>query len=260
MIDDLVSIITPLYNAEKYISDTIESVLNQTYEKWEMIIVDDCSSDKGVEIVEKYQKKDERIRLIRLEKNSGSAISRNKGIEEARGRYIAFLDSDDIWHREKLEKQISFMRQNNYVFTFTKYQFMSEDGKLMNKVINVPKKVDYKRALILNPIGCLTAIYDSKIIGKVYFPIIKKSEDYGFWLKILKMGYYGHGLNEVLAYYRIRRNSLSANKFSLVKYHWNLYRNIEKLPIIKSAFYSIGGGFLIVKLLELKEKLFSNEK
>lgn len=256
MENDLVSIITPLYNAEKFVSETIESVLNQTYENWEMIIVDDCSRDSGPEIVREYQKKDKRIKLIQLEKNSGSAFARNKAIEESKGRYIAFLDSDDLWHPEKLEKQISFMKRNDYAFTFTKYQLMTEEGKLLNRFIEVPKKLNYRQALLLNQVGCSTAMYDIAKLGKVYLPIIKKAEDYGLWLKILKMGYYGYGLNETLVYYRIRKNSLSANKLSLVKYHWKLYRDIEKLSVIEASLYSIGLGFILIKLLRLIEKLF----
>lgn len=250
MENDLVSIITPLYNTENYISKTIESVLNQTYQNWEMIIVDDCSSDNGPDIVKKYQKKDGRIRLIQLDKNSGGAIARNRAIEKAKGRFIAFLDSDDLWHPEKLEKQIDFMKRNDYPFTFTKYQLITEDGKLLNKFIEVPKKINYRKALLFNPIGCLTVIYDSKKMGKVYMPLIKKRQDYGLWLKILKMGYYGYGLNETLAYYRLRKNSLSANKFSLIKYQWKLYRDIENLSLVESIFYL--GSVILTKILRIK--------
>lgn len=236
-IEPLVSIITPLYNSEKFIEETIKSVLSQTYNNWEMLIVDDCSTDNGVEIVEKYQVKDKRIKLIRLSKNGGGAVARNKGIEEAKGDYIAFLDSDDLWHYQKLEKQIKFMKKNNYTFTFTKYQQMNEKGEKLDRYINVPKTLTYRQTLLKNPIGCLTVIYNSKELGKIYMPLIRKRQDYALWLKILKKGIIAHGLNENLSYYRLLENSISSNKISLIKYQWKLYRKIEKLSILESFFY-----------------------
>jgi len=234
---DLVSIITPLYNAQEYIEDTIKSVQNQTYQNWEMIIVDDMSKDSGIEIVKKYIEQDKRIKLIRLKENSGAAVSRNRAIKEANGKYIAFLDSDDIWFPKKLEKQLMFIKKNEYAFTFTKYQQMAENGKKMNSYIDVPDTLNYEQALLKNPVGCLTAMYSVEKLGKVYMPLIKKRQDYGLWLKILKKGVTGYGLNETLAYYRLRKNSVSSNKFKLIKYQWKLYRKIEKMSITKSLFY-----------------------
>jgi glycosyltransferase involved in cell wall biosynthesis len=236
-INSLVSIITPLYNSEKFIEETIQSVLNQTYSNWEMIIVNDCSTDNGVDILKKYSEKDNRIKLIQLIKNGGGAVARNRAIEEAKGKYIAFLDSDDLWKPEKLEKQIKFMKENSYSFTFTKYQQMNENGEKLEKYIEVPKTLNYKQALLKNPIGCLTVIYDSEKLGKVYLPLIRKRQDYALWLKILKSGVTGYGLNENLAYYRLRENSISSNKVDLIKYQWKLYREIEKLNIFESIFY-----------------------
>jgi len=247
---ELISIITPLYNSKKFIEETIESVLNQTYYNWEMIIVDDCSSDNGIEIVNHYKKQDNRIKLIKLKKNSGGAVARNTAIKEAKGRYIAFLDSDDLWHPKKLEKQIEFMQKNNYAFTFTKYQQMTEDSNLIDKFINVPEKISYRKALLINPIGCLTVIYDTQKVGKVYMPLIRKRQDYGLWLKILKKEGYGYGLNENLAYYRLRDNSISASKMNLVKYQWKLYREVENLSIVESTFYL--GCVTMSKLLKIK--------
>jgi hypothetical protein len=246
---ELVSIITPLYNSEKLISETIESVLAQTYKNWEMIIVDDCSTDNGVNIVNKYQKNDDRIKLIKLSKNSGAAVARNTAIKNADGRYIAFLDSDDLWYPKKLEKQIEFMKQNNYFFTYTNYQKMSESGELINEIVKSPRKLVYKKALHTNYIGCLTAIYDKKKLGKVYMPEIRKRQDYGLWLKILKQ-VDGYGLNKNLAYYRVRENSVSSNKLNLIKYNWQLYRDIEKLSIFRSSYYIL--YTIMLKLLKLK--------
>jgi glycosyltransferase involved in cell wall biosynthesis len=244
-----VSIITPLYNSEEFISETIESVLSQSYNNWEMIIADDCSTDNGINNVKKYQKEDQRIKLIQLKENSGAAVARNEGIKLANGKYIAFLDSDDLWHPEKLEKQISFMKENDYAFTYTNYQKISESGNLTDIIVESPSKLGYKKALHTNYIGCLTAIYDTEKLGKIYMPEIRKRQDYGLWLKILKE-VDGHGLNENLAYYRVRNSSVSANKFKLIKYNWKLYRDIENLSMLKSSYYIL--YTIMIKLLRLK--------
>lgn len=246
---NLVSIITPLYNSREFISETIDSVLKQSYDNWEMIIVDDCSTDDGVEIVKEYKKHDQRIKLIKLDKNSGAAVARNTAIKNAKGRYIAFLDSDDLWHSEKLERQIQYIQENNYAFTYTNYQKMNESGDLLEEIIESPSKLNYKKALYTNYVGCLTAIYDTEKLGKVYMPEIRKRQDYGLWLKILKK-VDGHGLSENLAYYRVRDNSVSSNKLDLLKYNWKLYRDIENLSILRSSYYIL--YTIILKLLKLK--------
>jgi len=257
MKSDLVSIITPLYNSEKYIEETILSVLNQSYEKWEMLIVDDCSSDNGAEIVNKYIV-DKRIRYHKLEVNSGASACRNKGIELARGEFIAFLDSDDLWKKEKLEKQVNFMKNNNYSISFTEYEEIDENSNKLNILIKSPKKpVTYRRYLLTNPIGCLTGMYSVKELGKVYMPLMRNREDTGFWLNILKKDK-AYSLNENLADYRIRKNSLSFNKYKLIKFHWHLYRNIENLSIIESSFYIV--STIITKILRLKEQKILNSK
>ncbi len=250
MKNNLVSIITPLYNSEDFIRKTIESVQSQIYENWEMIVVDDASTDNGVEIVKKYADKDSRIKLIHLDKNSGGAVARNTAIKVARGKYIAFLDSDDLWHPEKLEKQISFMKENNYAFTFTKYQQMTENGDLLEKYIEVPKKISYRQSLLKNPIGCLTAVYDAEKLGKIYMPHIRKRQDYALWLKILRQEKHGYGLNENLAYYRLREDSVSSDKMSLIGHQWKLYRRVEKLSFLESIFYM--GCVTSQKLLKIK--------
>ena len=231
-----VSIITPLHNSSKFISETIQSVLNQTYRDWEMIIVDDCSTDDSAEIVESFAEKDERIKLYHLKVNSGAAVARNTAIEKAKGRYIAFLDSDDLWTTTKLEEQISFMIKNNHSFTFTAYNKIDEKGKKFGE-INVPTKVNYNDLLKTCSIGCLTAIYDSKELGKIYMPLIRKRQDYGLWLRILKITPFAYAINKPLANYRVRTGSLSGNKIKAAKYQWKIYREIEKLTIIKSTWY-----------------------
>ncbi|MEL7633369.1 glycosyltransferase family 2 protein [Sporomusa sphaeroides] len=235
--DKLVSIITPLYNSEKFVSGTIQSVQKQTYDNWEMIVVDDCSTDNGALVVGEYARQDKRIKLIRLSQNSGAAIARNTAIREATGSYIAFLDADDQWFENKLMYQLEFMSANGGCFSFTNYEQMTEDGALLDKVIQCPTVLTYHQQLSYNHVGCLTAIYDTEKLGKVYMPLIRKRQDYGLWLSILRKGVVGLGLQKCLARYRIRQDSLSANKLAMLRWNWLLYRNIEKLSILSSSYY-----------------------
>ena len=237
MENNLVSIITPSYKSEKFISQTIDSVLSQTYENWEMLIVDDVSPDNSNKIIEEYAKKDNRIKLIKLENNSGPAVARNRAIEEANGRYIAFLDADDLWTPEKLEKQLTFMKEKDCALTYSSYETMSEDGEVLSRVVNPPAKLSYKDLLKSNHIGCLTAVYDTNKIGKVYVPLINKRQDYGLWLRILRKIDYAYGINEPLARYRIMSNSVSSNKLSLLKYHYKLFTEFEQIGKIRALYY-----------------------
>lgn len=233
--EPLVSIITPLYNSEKYIAETIESVLAQTYSNWEMIIVDDCSKDNSTKIVEEYQKKDRRIKLYRNEINKGVSYTRNRAIDLSQGKYIAFLDSDDLWKKEKLEKQIKFMEEKNVVLSYTAYEKINEDGSKRGEV-RVPDKLDYEELLKNCLIGFLTAIYRKEELKDFKF-INSKAEDYIFWLSILKKIEYAYGINEILASYRVLNNSRSSNKIDIVKFHWKIYRKIEKLSLLRSIYY-----------------------
>ena len=235
--DELVSVITPLYNGEKFIKATIESVISQSYENWEMIIVDDCSKDTGPRIVERYIEKDNRIKLVKLSENSGGAVSRNKAIEEAKGKYIAFLDSDDLWQPEKLKKQVRFMEENDYNFTYTWYEKINEKGNLLNKIVKSKDKITYKGLLKCNQIGCLTAIYNQEKLGKIYMPLIRKRQDYALWLQILKQVDYGYCLEENLAQYRLVKDSISSNKLNLIKYNWKLFREIESMGKLRALYY-----------------------
>ena len=237
VMNNLVSIITPSYNSARFISLTIESVLAQTYENWEMIIVDDCSPDNSNEIIKKYCKKDNRIKLIKLEKNVGPAVARNIAIKEAKGKFISFLDADDLWLPEKLEVQIKFMKTHDLVFMYSAYKVIDEDGNDLG-IFVPPEEVTYYSILKTNPIGCLTAIYDAEKLGKVYMPdILKSQEDYAAWLKILKQIKKTKGIKEPLAIYRIRKNSVSSNKLKAAKYQWKIYREVEKLDLIRSIYY-----------------------
>lgn len=233
---NLVSIITPSFNSEDYIKKTIDSVIAQTYENWELIISDDFSSDATREIIKKYAKKDDRISYIFLEKNSGAAISRNKAIEMAKGRFIAFLDSDDTWNPEKLQIQIKFMLDNDVAFSYTSFTRVTETGEKIKKS-KIKNKVKYNDLLKSNSIGCLTAVYDTKMIGKVYMPEIRRRQDLGLWLKILKKTEYAYGIDKELAKYTVRRNSISSKKTIAARYTWKLYREVEKINFIKSMYY-----------------------
>ena len=241
VLDYKVSIITPSYNSERYISETIDSVINQTYENWEMLIIDDSSTDNSINIISDYCSSENSIKLIKLEENGGAAVARNRGIKEAEGRFIAFLDSDDLWHPEKLEKQLEKMVKKNLPFTFTTYQLINEEGEL-GKTIKSKAIVSYRNAIMSNPIGCLTVMIDTNFFGKVYMPYIKKRQDLGLWLKLLRKTA-AVGIEENLAFYRVRRDSISSNKFKLIKYHWILYRKHEKVPFFTSLYYVIYYSF-----------------
>lgn len=232
---DLVSIITPVHNCEKFIKDTIDSVRNQSYTNWEHILIDDVSTDNSYNIIKDLCSLDSRFKLVQLDKNGGAAVARNTGIELAKGRYIAFLDSDDLWHKEKLKKQVRFMSHNKYALTFTSYEKFYENG--YREKVTCPTSITYSQLLRSNKIGCLVAMYDVSMVGKVYMPLIRKRQDYALWLKMLKLISAGYGLDEVLAYYRIRNDSISANKAEMLKWNWRLFHNVEKLNIIESAFY-----------------------
>lgn len=243
-----ISIITPSYKSEKLIVQTIESVLKQTYKNWEMIVADDVSPDNSNDIIEEYIKKDSRIKLIKLEKNSGPAIARNRAIREAKGRYIAFLDADDLWRPDKLEKQIKFMEEKNCALSYSSYETMTEEGKFLDKIIVSPLKLSYKDLLKTNYIGCLTAIYDTQKVGKVYMPLINKRQDYGLWLKILKKTDFAYGLKEPLATYRLMSNSVSSNKFKLLKYNYLLFKKHEGFSSLKAFYYLCWN--IVIKLLK----------
>ena len=244
--DELVSIITPTYNCGKFIARTIDSVLGQSYKNWEMIIVDDCSTDDTKEVVTEYVEKDDRIKYHVLEKNSGAAVARTTAMNLANGKYMAFLDSDDIWLPEKLEKQISFMEENGYAFTCTAYEKIDENDERLGKIRKTIKKTSYNRLLLDCPVGNSTVMYNVERMGKFEVPNIRKRNDDALWLQMLKKEKYIWGMPEILMLYRIRKNSISSNKFKLVKYHWILYRKIEKLSIIRSVFHICYWGFLKV--------------
>lgn len=248
MKSELISIIMPTYNCAKFIKETIQSVINQTYENWELVIVDDCSNDNTEEIVANFN--DKRIKYHRLEKNSGAAVARTTAMKMATGNYMAFLDSDDLWKKDKLEKQLDFMKKNNYNFTCTAYEQIDEEGHKLNKTIKTKKKANYNRILLDCPVGNSTVMYNVDNLGKFEVPNIRKRNDDALWLQILKKEKFIYGMPDVLMEYRIRNNSISSNKLSLIKYHWQLYREIEHLSVIRSAFHICWWG--MIKILHIK--------
>ena len=245
---DLVSIIVPVYNADKFIQETINSVLNQTYNNFELLLIEDMSTDKSIEIIKKNIEKDSRIKLITNTKKQGAAGVRNIGIKEAKGRFIAYIDADDYWVKTKLEEQINFMKENNCAFSFTGYEFAHNDLSLTGKKVHVPNKINYKGALKNTTIFTTTVMFDLDKISKeqIYMPKVK-SEDTACWWHILRNGYSAYGLNKILAYYRRSNNTLSSNKIEAIKRIWNLYRKQEHLGILYSIYNFIFWAFNAVK-------------
>ena len=238
MTEGLVSVIMPTYNSSCFLADSIESILNQTYKKIELLITDDCSSDKNtINLLRKYEKEDDRVKIVFLHENMGPGYARNNSIERAEGQYMAFCDSDDRWREDKLECQIEFMKRNNISLCCSSYIICDGDNK--EKGINVaPKVISFSMMKRDNKVGCLTAVYDIKLLGKKYFmPTIRKRQDWALFLSIIKDCKKAYGIQEPLAYYRLRGNSVSSNKFSLIKYNLMVYRQILGFNGVKSALY-----------------------
>jgi teichuronic acid biosynthesis glycosyltransferase TuaG len=223
--ENLVSIITPSYNSEEFISETIISIINQTYSNWELLITDDCSKDNTINIVKSFQENDIRIKLFILKSNGGSGLARNNSIRNAKGRYIAFCDSDDQWKIDKIEKQLGFMDRLNLSFTYSSYDVVDEFGSFKS-VIEAPKTISYKKMLNNNYVGCLTAIYDRKLLGNLFMNEIRKRQDWALWLYIMKIIKTTSGMSESLAIYRDRSNSISTNKVEMLKYNYQIYNMV----------------------------------
>lgn len=242
----LVSIITPVYNSEKFLKSTILSVINQSVSDWEMIAVDDYSSDNSVNILKELSGSESRLKLVSLPKNCGVANARNVAIEKAVGRYIAFLDSDDVWYSDKLEKQLKFMQINDLSFSYTAYDKIDINGDIVG-FVGVPNKLNYHDLLKTCYIGCLTAMYDTDKIGKFLMPNGTKREDYATWLNIIKEVNYAYGINESLAQYRVYSFQGSSKKLSMAKENFLLYRNFENLNLFSACYYFLNyalRGFL----------------
>ena len=212
-------------------------------------MVDDCSTDNTAKLVQEYVKKDNRIKYHKLDKNSGAAVARNKAVDLANGKYMAFLDSDDVWFPEKLTKQIGYMEENAYTFTCTSYTKIDEEGEYLGRTIGVRKQSDYNDILKKNP-GNSTVVYNSEEIGKVKIPNVRKRNDYVMWLSVVKRAGKLYGMEEPLASHRVRKGSLSKKKANLVGYHWKVYREIEDLSFLKSSYLII--YWVVVTIFKLR--------
>jgi len=235
--EKLVSVIMPSYNTAKFIAESIASVQGQTYKNWELIIVDDCSTDNTDEVVAPYLK-DSRIIYFKNEENCGAAISRNRALREAKGKWIAFLDSDDVWEEDKLSRQISFMEEGGYRFSYTAYTQIGEDGSPLNKRITGPKKISHRHMKHYGWPGCLTVMYDADFVGLIQIANLKKRNDDAMWLKVSRKCkcYF---LNEALAHYRVRGGSLSRqSKLKLIKYHYRLFRIGERMNPVRALYWT----------------------
>ena len=243
----LVSIVTPVFNASRYLAKTIESVLAQTYQNWELLLSDDLSTDDSLTIAKSFQEKDQRIKILESEENTGPAGCRNRAIRAASGKYIAFLDSDDLWVPEKLQVQVQFMEKGGYDLCYSSYQKIDEQGDIIGNRISVPRSTGYDRLLNSNVIPCLTTLYNVERIGKYFMEDIGH-EDYVYWLRILKNGHIAQGMADVLAYYRVRRDSISNNKFKAASFQWKIYRNVLNLNVWRSLYH-----FSIYSILGLRK-------
>lgn len=238
--NELISIIVPVYNAEKFIVETMDCVLAQTCPHWELLLVEDGSSDSTVELIERYvsEKQEKRIRLVRQPSNMGAARARNRGLREASGRYIAYLDADDLWAPEKLERELAFLKEKEAAFVFTGYEFADERGEGTGKIVRVPETLTYKQALSNTTIFTTTVMFDTEKIDKELLEMpVMKSEDTALWWKVLRSGYVAYGLDENLAKYRRAGKSLSSNKLEALRRIWNLYRKAEGMGILNSAWH-----------------------
>lgn len=237
---ELISIIVPVYNAEKFIVETMDCVRAQTYPDWELLLVEDCGSDRSAEVIAGYvrERQESRIRMLRQPFNQGAARARNRALGEARGRYIAYLDADDLWPPEKLEHELRFLKEKEAAFVFTGYEFADENGVGTGKVVRVPETLNYRQALSNTTIFTTTVMFDTEKIPKELLEMPEiKSEDTALWWKVLREGYTAYGLNENLASYRRAGRSLSSNKLEALRRIWNLYRKVAGMGIIGSAWH-----------------------
>lgn len=241
--DALVSVVIPVYNAERFIEAAVESVVKQTFQNWEILLIDDGSTDASGALLDKMAQQDKRIRVFHLESGS-AAKARNAGTGQAKGQYLAFLDADDLWEKDKLEKEVAFLKEKEAAFVFSGYEFADENGKGTGKVVHVPQQLRYKEALKNTTIFTSTVLFDMEKTGRelLYMPEMK-SEDTALWWKVLRQGYTAWGLDENLVKYRRSGKTLSSNKLEAVRRIWNLYRKAEGLSVLASLYYFIFWGF-----------------
>lgn len=242
-----VSIIMPMFNSGQFIKDAIQSITKQTYSDWELLVVDDCSKDDSANIVKELISDEPRVRLISLNSNGGAAVARNAGIRASTGRYIAFLDSDDRWDQNKLEKQVKFMEERKVAFSHTGFRRVdSQTGLVLSEYLPA-EELTYKDMLYANQVGCLAAMFDTKYTGRIEMPNIRKRQDYAMWLKIIREVGSVHGVQEILASYTVRNDSISSNKFSLLKYNYSVFRDCEGFSLPMSLYYLLANTFARIK-------------
>jgi glycosyltransferase involved in cell wall biosynthesis len=248
MNNNLVSIITPVYNASKFVGITIESVLKQSYQNWEMILVNDGSKDNSAEVIQKYVDKDSRIILVSQD-NAGSAAARNNGIRRANGRYLCLLDADDTWEPNFIEEQLKLLKEKNTQLVYSSHTRIDENGEQILKPFIVPSQVDYNSLLKTCSISCLTAMYDTVPYGKIYLREDLKSlrDDYAFWLEIIKKVGVAYGNSKILANYRIFKTQATGNKKKMIKPQFLVYYQVEKLGLLKSLYYTFTWAFAGIK-------------
>lgn len=231
--ETVVSVVTPAYNCAEALPLAVESVRNQTLREWEHVIVDDGSSDDTSSVIATCEQQDARVRQVRLDRNSGAAVARNAGIAQARGRFIAFLDSDDRWDSEKLELQVQYMISTGVGLSYTNYERIdARSGRSLGNVIS-PARVTREDLLRSNQIACSTAMYDLAMLGKVYMPLIRKRQDWGLWLEITRRGFAGYNVNRVLGRYYVRPGSVSSNKVMALVYTWRFFRDVAEIPLAR---------------------------
>ncbi len=239
----LISVITPAYNSARYIEDAISSVQEQTFKNWEMVIVDDASTDSTVDRVHFLRKQDPRIKLLCNTRNKGPGPTRNLSIRSSKGRYIAFLDSDDKWLPDKLTHQLDFMQSKNSIFSFTSYEIIDESGQPLDRIVAAPDSLSYSELLKNTAIGCLTVMIDRTRVTNLRMPDIPSRQPLVLWLRILKQHGPAYGINEVLAQYRVRPDSVSSNKINVARQVWRVYRDYEKLDIVTSMKFFVSYAF-----------------
>ncbi|MGX7109224.1 glycosyltransferase family 2 protein [Facklamia miroungae] len=246
--EDMVSIITPVYNAERFLKETMMSVFSQTYSNWEWLLVDDLSSDSSAQIIEQFAKEDHRIQWVQLPENSGAAIARNKAIDMARGKYLAFIDSDDVWEANKLEVQLAFMQKEGHAFTYTNFSLIDEKGETVKGSVELPQSLDYRGLLKNTAIACSTVMIDREKTGDFRMPLVRKGQDTATWLMLMReRKVRAYALNKVLNHYRQVSGSISSNKFSALKRTWHTYRQLEKLPFHECLYYYLHYVFQAIK-------------
>lgn len=242
----------PVYNSEKTISDTIKSILCQTYNKWELLITDDCSTDQTINIIKKFQKGDKRIKIYKLRKNSGAGVARNNSIDKSNGKFLAFIDADDIWKREKLQRQMDFMNLSDYKFSYTAY-FTKKKDKIINNHIEIPLKVSYTDILKTCSIYTSTVIIEKELLS-FPMPLIRRRQDFLTWVKILEKLDFAYGINLPLMGYNISKDSLSSNKINVAKIQYECYRHHLNFSIIRSTYYFI--NYMILGVIKRFKQIY----